>query len=103
MHPYRFGSDEFGRLMLERYGTEFPAQVPMFRKSMRSKYSYAGISFDSCPEMAFYIWLSDVKDILDLDFEYSPDISFEYSYAGKRHVYIPDFRIFNQYFELKGG
>lgn len=75
----------------------------MFRKSMRSKYSYAGISFDSCPEMAFYIWLSDVKDILNLDFEYSPDISFEYSYAGKRHVYMPDFRIFNQYFELKGG
>ena len=52
--------------------------------------------------MAFYIWLSDVKDILDLDFEYSPDISFEYSYAGKRHVYMPDFRIFNQYVELKG-
>lgn len=60
------------------------------------------MSFDSAPEIAFYIWLFDVKDILGLDFEYSPDVSFGYSYAGRRHFYMPDFRVFDQYFELKG-
>ena len=53
-------------------------------------------------EIAFWIWLNDVKGILDIDVEYSPDIKLEYAHHGKTHFYMPDFRIGNQLFELKG-
>lgn len=39
--------------------------------------------FDSKPELAFYIWLKDNG----IEFEFHPNISFIYEYAGKRHVY----------------
>ena len=60
------------------------------------------MSFDSAPEVAFYIWLEDVKGILGIDFEHSPHVSFEYVHNGKKHIYMPDFRVGDQFFELKG-
>ena len=48
--------------------------------------------------MAFYIWLNDNG----YDFEYQPDVVFEYEYAGKKHVYLPDFLVDGMFVELKG-
>ena len=103
---------------MERYGCEYPAQNPELRKKMRSGYIVyiAGVGtdrylpqnerisgseklcFDSLPELAFFIWLNDNG----YDFEYQPDVVFEYEYAGKKHVYLPDFLVDGMFVELKG-
>lgn len=88
---------------LKKYGVSSTSQILDIRHKQQFRYKYKGISFDSKPEIAFYIWLTDIKDILDIDFEYSPSKKFEYIFNDKKYFYIPDFRIENQYFELKGN
>lgn len=83
---------------LEKYGVKHPNQNPIIRKRGQHKYSYENVKFDSAPELALYIFLKDHQ----IPFEYQPNISFEYSYNGKKHVYIPDFKIEEQLYELKG-
>ena len=87
---------------LEKYGVENISQVDHVRHKQSYRYTYNGMAFDSAPEIAFYIWLNDVKDIIDIDFEYSPPVKFEYFLLDKKHVYMPDFRIGDHYFEIKG-
>jgi len=65
----------------------------------KKKYSFQEISFDSAPEIAFYIWLSDNN----IHFEYQPNITFEYEFEGKKHFYMPDFLVEDQLIELKGS
>ena len=86
----------------KRYGVRNTSQVVEFRNKQQHRYTYNGMTFDSKPEIAFYIWLNDVKDILNIDFEYSPNKKYEYVYNNKNYFYIPDFRIGEQYFEIKG-
>lgn len=73
-------------------------QIPEVRSSSKKKYSFDSMQFDSRAELAFYIWLRDAK----ISFEYQPTISFEYFFAGKRHLYYPDFKIGDLFFEIKG-
>ena len=87
---------------LKKYGVKCTSQVPAIRSKQQHRYVYNGIAFDSMPEIAFYIWLNDVKDILNIDFAYSPNISFKYVHDGKTHLYFPDFKVEDQLFELKG-
>lgn len=67
---------------------------------MRRKYTYNGIMFDSAPEIAYYIWLTDNN----IQFKYHPSIRLSYYANGKKHYYEPDFLILatNQLEDIKG-
>ena len=80
------------------YGVDFPLQNHEIFVKSRSKYSYIDIHFDSAPEVALYIWLRDHQ----IQFEYQPDISFEYEFNGRKFRYFPDFKIGSQLVEIKG-
>ena len=81
------------------YGCENPMQNHDVRVKQQQKYVFHDISFDSIPEIAYYIWLTDNN----ISFEYQPNISLEYEYEGKKHVYMPDFKVEDQLVELKGS
>ena len=81
------------------YGCEHPMQNHDVRLKAQTRYSCKEISFDSAPELAFYIWLSDNN----IKFEYQPNITFEYEFEGKKHFYMPDFLVEDQLVELKGN
>lgn len=83
---------------LSKYGVEAPAQCPEIRRKQQVKYKYLGKHFDSFPELAYFIWLDDNN----ANFECQPRISFKYEFAGKQHVYMPDFKVGRQFIEIKG-
>ena len=68
---------------------------------MYRKYTYNGIMFDSSPEIAYYIWLSDNN----IPFIYHPDTEIWYlDKNGKSHKYEPDFLLLetNILVDIKG-
>ena len=83
---------------LKKYGSVCPLRNNNLKKISFSKYLFNNICFDSAPELAFYIWLSDNN----IKFEYQPNITFEYEFEGKKHFYMPDFLVENQLIEIKG-
>ena len=91
--------DKFKHTCLEKYGVENPMKNHDIFKKTKKKYTFNDIEFDSAPELAYYIWLTDNN----IDFEYQPNISFEYEYDGKIHNYYPDFKVNEEYIELKGS
>jgi hypothetical protein len=66
-----------------RFGVDFPNQDPYFRRMSQKRYTYKSISFDSSPELAFFIYAEDHG----LDVEYQPDVYFEYLSDGKTYRY----------------
>ena len=82
----------------EKYGVTNSSQNPLVRRKQATKYKYENINFDSKPEIAYYIWLKDNN----IDFEYQPNVKFEYLYENKLCYYIPDFKVENEYIEIKG-
>lgn len=83
---------------MKRYGAENPMQSHnIFLKNIK-KYNYKGIIFHSSWELAYYIWLNDNN----IEFEYQPDVYFEYKDGTTVHRYFPDFRIENRIVEIKG-
>ncbi len=75
---------------LKNFGYAWPSQCPAIRKKMCRKYMYNGVMFDSSPEIAYYIWLTDHG----IKFAYHPDAGISYvDAAGRRHFYEPDFLI----------
>lgn len=82
----------------EKFGVEWSSQNPLVRRKQATKYKYENINFDSKPEIAYYIWLKDNN----IDFEYQPNVKFEYLYENKLYYYIPDFKVENEYIEIKG-
>ena len=91
-------SNAFKKKCFELYGVENPMQCSEIRKKTMQKYSFMDISFDSAPEIAFFIFLKDNN----IPFEYQPNISFDYKYDGKIHKYFPDFKVGDICFEIKG-
>lgn len=83
---------------IEKYGVRCTSQVPEIRKKQQYRYTYNNISFDSQPEIALYIYLTDYN----IKFEYQPNIKFEYEFKNKKHFYYPDFKIENEIWEIKG-
>lgn len=83
---------------IERYGYENPMQNPDIRKKQQYRYNFDRQSFDSSWEIAYYIWLIDHS----IEFEYQPNIRFEYEYNNVKHYYYPDFLVENKLQELKG-
>lgn len=82
----------------KKFGVENSSQNPLVRRKQATKYKYENINFDSKPEIAYYIWLKDNN----IDFEYQPNVKFEYLYENKLYYYIPDFKVENEYIEIKG-
>lgn len=93
---------------LERYGDEKYNNTEKFKKTCLEKYGksniprkklkYGRIFFDSSWEIAYYIWLKDKG----IDFVYQPEEHFTYELNGNIHEYYPDFKVGNEFVELKG-
>lgn len=83
---------------IERYGYPIASQNPEIRRKSQKRYTFDNKHFDSSFEIAYYVWLKDH----DIKFEYQPDIAFEYEYDGKKKTYHPDFKVGDEYVELKG-
>ena len=92
-------SDQFKQFCIKKFKCENPMQNNKIRKLAQTKYNFYEIHFDSAPELAYYIWLTDNN----ISFEYQPNISLEYKYEGKKHIYMPDFKVEDQLVELKGS
>ena len=90
-------SDQFKQFCIKQFKCENPMQNNKIRKLAQTKYNFQEIHFDSAPELAYYIWLTDNN----ISFEYQPNITFEYEYDNKKHIYMPDFLVENQLVELK--
>ena len=85
---------------LQNYGVENPMQSHEIRLRSKRQYTYDNLNFDSAPEIAFYIWLKDNN----IEFTYQPtDANFEYVVDGKTRKYIPDFKVGDEYVEIKGS
>lgn len=102
---------------LDRYGVEYYSQsvdskekhnityrkkvasgISLYDYSVHSRrYTYKDMKFDSSWELALYIYLKDHN----IDFEYQPNISFEYTYNNLKHQYYPDFKINDELVEIK--
>jgi len=84
---------------MKLYGVEHIAQCPKFQNH-RSLYFYNNQYFDSKPELAYYIWLTDNK----IKFEYHGSSYFEYEFQGKTYRYFPDFKLLDSdiFIEIKG-
>ena len=66
-------------------------------KQAKKKILFKNQYFDSIPEIAVYIWATD----LNYKIEFEPCF-FIYEYNNKKHKYIPDFKINNKLIEIKG-
>lgn len=91
--------EKYKNTCLEKYDVDHPMKnYEVFCKT-KHRYEYDGIKFDSRPEIELYKKLKAEH----ADFEYQPNVYFEYEFAGKKHRYYPDFRIGDEYVELKGS
>lgn len=81
-----------------KYGVNAPAQCPEIRRKQQTKCIFNEKCFDSIYEIAYYIWLTDHK----ISFEYEPNVKFKYMFDGKEHWYMPDFKVNDQFIEIKG-
>lgn len=79
-------------------GVLYPAQSNLIMKKTKSKYYYDSKYFDSGWELAYYIWLKDNN----IEFEYHT-IKLPYQYNNKTYYYFPDFKVNNEFIEIKGN
>lgn len=84
--------------MIERYGVENCMQNHDIFKKTKKKYFYDNKNFDSAPELYYYIWLKDHN----IEFEYQPNKKFIYYYDNKERNYFADFKVGEEYQEIKG-
>lgn len=84
---------------LDKYGVEHQAHSRSISLKKHKRYKYNDINFDSAPELALYIYLKDHG----VDFEYQPKAEFWYTHNNKQHKYMSDFKIGNDYVEIKGS
>lgn len=85
--------------MLKRYGVANSAQHHASRIKQQQRYCFEDVNFDSAPELALYIYLKDHN----IPFTYQPETDFWYTFNNKQHKYIPDFKIGDEYVEIKGN
>ena len=97
-----FGNEEIRNTInqtnIKNFGVDNPWKVKEIQDKCKQKYLFENQYFDSAPEIAFYIWLKDNN----IDFEYSPNIFFEYECDQKIWRYYPDFKVQNRFYEIKG-
>ena len=93
--------DKIRQTFLSKYGVEWYTQSVEYHKNKKHKFhseKYPELAFDSTWEVKVYEFCKDNN----IPVEYSPSISYEYDYCGKKHTYHPDFRINNKVYEVKG-
>lgn len=90
--------EKMQKTCLEKYGVLYPMQNYDIQLKSKKKYTYNNIQFDSSWELALYIYCIDNN----INFEYHPSISFSYTYNDNEYSYFPDFKIENEFIELKG-
>ena len=92
--------DKISQTCLKKYGVKNIFQSDKYRKYCTKAYHYNGFTFDSKPELCFFIWLTDMK----IKFEFQPNHKFIYSYKRKQHTYTADFYLIDekQYIDIKG-
>lgn len=83
---------------LEKYGVEYYAQSLYFHKQAKKQYQYNNEHFDSFPELCIYIY--SIKNNLSIS---RTPIQLYYTYREKEHTYIPDFKINDTLYEIKGN
>lgn len=113
----KYGTPDFSKLGVEKrkitnkdkYGKEYPGQVKEFReKALKTKiengtlgstnsYCFNNECFDSSWELAFYIYHIDKGHKIDHE-----KFNFSYVYHNQKHLYFPDFKVNNRYYEIKG-
>lgn len=91
--------DKIRMTCYNKYGVDWTSKDPRIARSYHTKYIFNNINFDSIPEIAFYIWLRDNQYE---NFEYKPNTSFKYIFNNKIHYYMPDFRVNDKFYEIKG-
>lgn len=82
-----------------KYGVNYTAQVPEIRAKQKRKYKINGICFDSMAEIYYYYWLKDNNIVFEYNKKYPK------TYIGsdnKEHHYFYDFKIGDEYIEIKG-
>ena len=95
----RHFKQKFKETSLKHFGVEHPMQSRKVQLKARRKYSYDGKNFDSCPELAFYIWLQDN----DIEFKCHDGTFLEYEFNGNAMRYFPDFIVEGRMIEIKGN
>jgi len=100
-----FGSEEYAQRMIDQYGVPNIMMVPEICekavKNRRGKIKYGDNSFDTIPELAFFLYVSDVYGSNRITVH--PDNPFVYNYNGKTHKYWPDFNVDGIFIEIKGA
>lgn len=82
----------------KKYNGKSPNSIPEIRNKQRHRYLYDNVKFDSSYELIYYVYLK----AHGINFEYHPNICFEYISIGKKHTYFPDFIVNNEIIEIKG-
>ena len=89
------------RTLIDRYGVLNYSQTNEYAKKVHKKYhndKYPDMTFGSSWEFKVYDFLKEHE----IDFEYQPNISFEYEYDGGTYTYHPDFMVNDKVYEVKG-
>lgn len=103
-YEYNFENPEFQKQINEqrflRTGVHNSMQLLDVQMKAKRKYFYDDKFFDSSWEIAYYIWLTDNN----VNFVYHPKIKFAYKTPNdeKIHYYFPDFKVNDEYVEIKG-
>ena len=82
----------------KRYGVDNISQAEGIQSKKSFRYWYQGLKFDSSYELCYYIY--NIENNINIK-RCSDRFSYEDS-NNKTHYYHPDFKIDNQYFEIKG-
>ena len=94
-----FGTQLFKDKMIEKYGVENSMQNEDIQRAAKSAYFYDEQFFRSSWELAFYIFNRDQG----IDIIHNPECNFWYTDKnGKTHRYFPDFKIGDEFIEIKG-
>ena len=84
---------------MKRYGVKNVSQVTEIQKKKKKLYRFDSQWFDSSWELAFYIWHKDhhIKLI------HEPEKLQYLDRYGNSHWYFPDFKIDDEFIEIKGN
>lgn len=81
----------------EKYGADNISNTSYFSLTRRQLYKYEDISFDSLPELAFYLYAIEHNYSIKRE-----PVKFTFIFENKAHSYFPDFEINGQLVEIKG-
>ena len=82
---------------IAKYGVPHYTQTDEYHSRKVSHYYFDGVSFDSLPELAVWVYCQDHN----ISITRLPT-KFEYTYNGKQRYYFPDFEIDGKLVEIKG-